>query len=99
MSLSSEWDEEKNEANIDKHGLDFVDASEVFDSPMLVALDTRLDYGEDRWIGLGLLEHHVVVVVYTRREPDIVRVISMRKALQHERHRYQQFLRDRLGEG
>lgn len=47
-----EWDEDKNEANVEKHGLDFEDASEVFDSPMLVALDMRQDYGEDRCIGL-----------------------------------------------
>ncbi len=92
-----EWDEDKNESNIEKHGFDFEDASEVFDSPMLVALDTRPDYGEDRWIGLGLLEHRVVVVVYTYRDSDKIRVISMRKALQHERFQYEEFLRNRLG--
>ncbi len=94
-----EWDEDKNAANIEKHGLDFEDAAEVFDGPLLAAPDTRQDYGEERWIELGLLEHRVVVVVYTYRSPDIVRVISMRKALQHERSHYEQFLRDRLGEG
>ncbi len=40
-----EWDEDKNESNVEKHGLDFEDASEVFDSPMLVAFDMRQDYG------------------------------------------------------
>ena len=64
---------------------------------MLTALDTRQDYGEDRWIGLGLLEHRVVVVVYTSRDSDLVRVISMRKALQYERFQYQEFFRNRLG--
>jgi uncharacterized DUF497 family protein len=93
MSLQFEWDEDKNE----KHGLDFEDASEVFDGPMLVALDSRQDYGEDRWIGLGLLEHRVVVVVYTLRGPQLVRVISMRKALQHERFHFEEFLHNRLG--
>ena len=64
---------------------------------MLVALDTRQDYGEDRWLGLGLIEHRVVVVVYTYRDSDIVRVISMRKAMQYERLQYEEFLRNRLG--
>ena len=91
-----EWDENKNETNIEKHGLDFEDASEVFDIPMLIALDRRQDYGGDRWIGLGLLEHLVVVVVCTYRDSDIVRIISMRKALQHERFQYEEFLRNQL---
>ena len=36
-----EWDERKNQANIQKHGLDFADAGEIFSMPMLVALDDR----------------------------------------------------------
>jgi uncharacterized DUF497 family protein len=38
-----EWNEEKNAANIRKHGFDFEDAWEIFESPMLTALDTRED--------------------------------------------------------
>lgn len=92
-----EWDEIKNEDNIEKHSLDFEDAAEFFNSPILAALDTRQNYGEERWIGLGLLEHRVVVVVYTFRGSNIIRVISMRKALQHEKDQYQEHLRHRLG--
>jgi len=83
--------------NIEKHGLDFADAPEAFELPMLVALDIRRDYGEDRWIGLGLLGHHAVVVIYTYRSSDTIRIISMRKALQHEKLQYEEFLRNRLG--
>jgi len=39
-------------------------ASEVFDSPVLIALDTRQDYGEDRWIGLGLLYQFYYLIAY-----------------------------------
>lgn len=60
-----EWDESKNVTNIRKHGLDFADAHEVFEAPMLVKLDTREEHREDRWIGLGNLRGIVVVVVYT----------------------------------
>lgn len=49
-----EWDDEKNKENIRKHGLDFSDARELFDAPMLVNLDTGEDYGEDRWIGVRI---------------------------------------------
>ena len=95
--MNFEWDEDKNESNIEKHGLDFEDAWEVFDSPMLIALDTRQNYGEDRWTSLGLLEHRVIVVAYTLRDSNTVRIISMRKALQHERFQFEAFLRNRLG--
>ena len=83
-----EWDEAKNQANIRKHGLDFADAWKVFTAPMLVALDDRQEYGEARWIGIGLLQGRVVVVVFVERK-DIVRIISLRKALSHERKRFE----------
>ena len=64
---------------------------------MLVALDDREDYGEDRWIGIGMLKTHVVIVVYTERGKDTIRIISMMKALTNERIRYEKVLRDQLG--
>lgn len=92
-----EWDERKNESNIAKHGLDFADAARLFSFPMLVALDDRNGYGEDRWVGLGLLDGRAVVVVYSEPEAGIVRIISLRKAIDHERERYEQYLKDELG--
>lgn len=92
-----EWDEQKNQANIKNHGLDFGDAYEVFDHPMLVNLDDREDYGEDRWAGIGLMDRHVVVIVFTEPEEDTIRVISFRKATSRERKRYEQAYEDRFG--
>ncbi|MDX6695429.1 MAG: uncharacterized protein QOF02_3032 [Blastocatellia bacterium] len=65
---------------------------------MLTNLDTKEDYGEARWIGIGFLKNFIVVVTYTERE-DIIRLISLRKALKHERARFEETLRDELGEG
>ena len=93
-----EWDEEKNKENIRKHELDFADAWEIFDAPMLANLDTREDYGEERWVGVGFLKNFVAVVVYTETG-DVIRIISLRKALKHERTRFEEALRDELGEG
>lgn len=92
-----EWDEEKNKANIRNHGFDFADAWEIFLAPVLVALDDRENYGEDRWIGIGLLRTRVVVVLYTERSEETIRVISLRKALTHERNQYERFLKNQLG--
>lgn len=92
-----EWDEQKRRINILKHGIDFRDAWKVFNFPMLVALDARQDYGEDRWIGIGMLETRVVVVVFTERSENTIRIISMMKAVTNERIKYEQLLRDELG--
>jgi uncharacterized DUF497 family protein len=92
-----EWDAEKSETNLRKHGLDFADAWEIFSGAVLVALDDREDYGEDRWIGIGLLRSRTVVVLYTERGEDSLRIISLRKALTYERIQYEKFLKDQLG--
>ena len=92
-----EWDEEKRLANLRKHGLDFRDAREVFLAPMLIAADDRGEYGEDRSIGFGFLRNIIVAIVYTEPVPGTTRVISLRKALGHERQRFEVFLRNRLG--
>lgn len=95
--MNFEWDELKNETNIVKHGFDFADAYRVFDLPIVVDLDERDDYGEDRWIGTGMLDGRVVVVIYTEPKQETIRIISLRKALSHERKRYEQYLKNRLG--
>ena len=77
-----------------RHGIDFLDAIEVFRHPMLTYLDDRKDYGEDRWIGIGLLKNSVVVVVYLEWDAqDLIRIISVRKALRHERQKYEKNIR------
>ena len=91
------WDEQKNRINIRKHGLDFADAWEIFAMPMLIALDDREDYGQDRWIAIGMLKSRIVVVAYVELDQDTICIISLRKALSYERKQYEQTLRDRLG--
>lgn len=84
------WEENKNRANIRKHGIDFRDVVDLFNHPMLVRLDTRQDYGEDRWIGIGLLQDIVAVVVYVEWEDEeTIRVISARKATTYETDQYE----------
>ena len=83
------WDERKNRENIRKHGIDFEDVPDLFTRPMLLWLDTRRDYGEDRWIGLGLLRSIVVAVVFVEREDEeTIRSVSARKATRNEAERF-----------
>jgi uncharacterized DUF497 family protein len=61
-NLTFEWDEAKRRSNRKKHGLDFVDAAELFkDASFQVFADIRHGYGEVRWVGLGMLGGLVAV--------------------------------------
>ena len=88
--MDFEWDEDKNQENLRKHGLDFADAWEIFGGPLLPELDLRRDYGEDRWTIIGLLGDRVVVVTFTLGSNEVIRIISLRKALRHERKRFEE---------
>ncbi len=89
-----EWDAAKNKTNIRDHKIDFADAGFIFGGPMLVDMDERQDYGEDRWIGIGLLRNIVVVVVFTEPSQDTIRIVSVRKANKYECKRYAQAFKD-----
>lgn len=95
--MKFEWNNQKNETNIIKHGFDFTDAPRIFRLPLLVSPDDRKDYGEERWRGIGLLDGRVVVVVYTEPDDETVRIVSLRKALSYERKQYEYYIKNRLG--
>jgi uncharacterized protein len=92
--MKFEWDEEKNRENMHRHGIGFADATQGFRHPMLTRLDDRRDYGEDRWVAVGLMKNTVAVVVYVEWiEEERVRFISARKALHHETKQYNEEVR------
>ncbi len=77
------WDEKKRKTNIKKRGLDFADAKMVFSGATFTFEDDRFDYGEQRFLTMGLLRGVVIVIAHTERG-EAIRVISMRKATKHE---------------
>ena len=85
------WDDGKRDSNLAKHGLDFADAEEVLSGVTLTVKDDRFEYGEHRFVTLGLLKDVVVVVAHTETDEEI-RVISMRKATKNEKEKYFQSL-------
>jgi len=95
--MEFEWDEAKRMENLGKHGLDFLDAPILFNGPMLIRLDTRENYGEPRWIGIGILESICALVAFTERsDGEVIRIISMRKALSHERKAFEKTIQNKL---
>lgn len=82
---SFEWDERKREANIEKHGTDFVDATRIFDGLWLVQRSDRK--GEVRWVAIGQLDERVISVIFTQ-SGETCRIISARPARRKERAAY-----------
>lgn len=88
MDWHFEWDSGKQEINLANHEIDFVDVCELFDHEMLVRMDFRKDYGEERFIGMAPLDGRLVVVVFTQRGDNVIRIISARKANHREQKGY-----------
>lgn len=81
------WDETKRKSNLLKHGMDFADAESVFRGATLTFQDDRTDYGEQRFLTIGMLRNRVVVIAHTEQN-DLFRIISMRKASKNEQKIY-----------
>jgi uncharacterized DUF497 family protein len=89
--MRCDWNPTKNRSNVRAHGIDFADASLVFEGPTWERCDDREDYGEERWIAIGLVQGMEVAVVYTdrRTKRGAVRwIISARRATRDERETY-----------
>ena len=82
-----EWDERKRRSNLEKHGVDFSDLESLFASETVTVLDERVDYGEHRFITLGLLKGIVLTVAHTETD-EVVRILSARKATRYEEESY-----------
>jgi uncharacterized DUF497 family protein len=81
------YDPAKRDWTLSNRGLDFDDATEVFDGLTAEIEDTRRDYGETRIICFGLLRGRMVVIGYTQRG-SVRHVFSMRKANDREQARF-----------
>jgi uncharacterized protein len=87
--MEIEFDPAKRMSNLRKHGLDFMDASRLFDGLYLEMEDDREDYGEERWVAIGMIFGAVAVCVWSPRNEDKVRrIISLRKADDDETRDY-----------
>ncbi len=99
MSLKTmefEWDDVKNQTNIEKHGVQFKDAVRIFDGFTVGFIDDRNDYGEVREISIGMIDDIAVIVVVHTDRNGICRIISARQANRKERIRYDETLRQSL---
>ena len=86
-----EWDPPKAEANLRTHGVSFAEAVTVLEDDFALTRDDAAAAEESRFVTLGLSSWgNLLVVVYTYRSADVVRLISAWKANRRQRMRYEE---------
>jgi uncharacterized DUF497 family protein len=89
--MQFEWDSDKAEANLARHGVSFDEAIEVFnDENALIEFDADHSEHEDRFIIVGLSSRRLLFVIYVEREAETLRLIHARKAPKKYREIYEQ---------
>lgn len=94
-SIRFEWDENKNQTNKAKHGIDFEEAKTVFyDDDAIVFDDPEHSMEEERFLILGISKHENLCIVSHcyRGEDNIIRIISARKATRNETKTYNRYV-------
>ena len=89
------WDDAKNESNQSKHGISFESAQLVFDDPLHISRQDRIENGEERWQTLGFAGGVVLLLIAhtwrdTETEGEHIRIVSARRATKLERKIYEQ---------
>ena len=93
-NIKFEWDENKNQINQSKHGIDFDEAKTVFyDDDAIVFDDPEHSAEEERFLILGITKHeNLCIVSHCYRDGDnIIRIISARKATKNETKTYNRY--------
>ena len=89
MGMEFEWHDAKAAANLKAHDVSFELAKTVFKDPFgIERLDDRENYGEDRFLLIGMdAERELLLVVYTEQK-ERIRIISARRATLREQNDY-----------
>ena len=89
--MEFEWDVAKADANAQKHAVTFMEAATIFGDPLEITIhDPAHSVGEDRFVSIGRASSgHLLVVSYTEREQNRIRLISARPASPMEIRHYE----------
>ena len=93
-SLDFEWDDAKDISNQRRHGLSVAEAQRLLESEAdyLEIFDAEHSELEDRFIAIGPIDRGLVVVVYTERDEDLIRIIGARLANKREQVLYRSYM-------
>ena len=86
-----EWDDQKALENVEKHGVSFGEATEVFYDPNAVeGEDVEHSHNEYRFFIIGYSRIRILFVVFAERLGNVIRVISARPPTPSERKLYEE---------
>ena len=92
MAVRVEWDPRKAASNLRKHGVSFEEASTVFNDALAVIFDD-IEHSQDepRELIIGhSIQQRLIMVSFTEREIDTLRIISAREVTRKEREDYEE---------
>lgn len=88
--INFEWEDDKARSNAVKHNISFEIACETFFDPFLRVEDASVDDDEQRDANLRMtVDRRLLYVVFVMRDDNVIRIISVRKAVAEERNRYE----------
>jgi hypothetical protein len=88
--MQFEWNPDKANSNLKKHGVSFKEASTVFNDPLSVTFpDPDHSFGEERYVIIGLSSANRILIVSHTDRVNRVRIISAREATRNERRFYE----------
>ena len=92
--MDFEWDPAKDKANQERHGVSFDEAAELFTSGVdyLEVYDEEHSHDEDRFIAIGPVRRRVILVVYTERLEEAIRIVSARESTKAEARLFRQYM-------
>ena len=91
MSIKFEWDTAKARQNLQKHRVDFTEASTVFADTLSITIpDPDHSEDEERWVTMGVSNRQRLLVVVHTEEDETIRILSARTADRLERRKYEE---------
>jgi len=89
--MQFEWDINKAEKNLKKHKINFIEAETVFGDPLAKIFDDEEhSFEEKREIIVGhSIQNRLLIISFTERENDTVRIISAKLTTPQERKDYE----------
>ncbi len=89
--MKLEWDDKKRNKALAERGLDFADVASIDWNSAFTVEDTRADYAEPRFVTMAAINNRLCVFAWCQRG-EALRVISLRKANERERNKYEKAL-------
>ena len=89
--LHFEWDTDKANQNVSKHGISFHEAASVFGDPLaLTFVDEKHSGTEERCLTVGFSTSNRLLIVAHSDRSNRIRIISARLCTRAERQQYEE---------